>query len=936
MRIKDIYAVVDLETTQTVTAEGQIIQIAIAFVQNQKVINQFSTLVNPGKKIPDNITKLTGITDAMVASAPYFKDVAMSIYAMLQGTVIVAHNIEFDLPFLNYAFEQVGITPLKNRAIDTVQLSQILWPTAPGFRLMDLTQYLNFEHDHPHQADSDALATAKLLIAIQKRAVSLPMVTLQALVDLPLALARDSKTILEQALVMNQAQPEPLPKQLQVIDGLAIRRFSAPAPLGMKKDYKYPAKKAALEQIFGQGLTYRSQQAKLMNRIYQHYQADECSEGALVLEAPTGMGKTLGYLLPYAYLANEQERQVVVSVPTITLQQQVVNSVNTQLNSLLPFEVRAVSLKGRRHFLNLQSFKRSIHVDEGSANLQFIKAQILVWLTETLTGDLDELNLNNASQQFMVKLTQGANNPAGSNFYGHEFWERQSEQAAAAQFLVVNHAYLATYAKTLTSERKPFLLVDEAQQLPDAVIEQSRLRLDFDRWRAQGVYAYNLLATDMNDSLQPIIKRLAGGQQIRQQFTNQLQALIEIIPRLKTNLYRTFLLSQHTPPTEGQRQQALDTQALAQFWVTHQDDISQLNRITQQLNDLLDDLMDTFAQANHAFSLAERQLLADFRRLLGSLNADMDKVNQFQQELVDFPHATVFWLTETVRQEENHIVLSGGLLHTFDFFKTRIYPYFMSPTLIGATLFTSTKSSYLYDRLNIDADQAESYVFPETFDYQQQARMFIAKDAPGVNDGEYARYLAQQVVELTTSLHENTLVLFTSHEMLQVVYTMVHNNQQFIDSDMMVLAQGISGGKQRLLKRLQTEKKLVVFGTASFWDGVDLPDDKLRLVILARLPFEQPENIVQQAEEQMLIANHREPFYQNTLPKAVLRLRQGVGRLIRSPRDYGAIVLYDNRMFTRKYGKTFQKMLPKGLEQNFINSNEILRQVKEFFNEQRK
>ena len=132
---RDIYAVVDLETTRTTSESGRIIQIAVAFVQNKKVINQFSTLVNPGEQIPRNITQLTGITQSMVKGAPFFEDVAMTLHAMLQGTIFVAHNVNVDLPFLNAEFERVGLTGLKSTALDTVPLSQILWPTAPGYRL---------------------------------------------------------------------------------------------------------------------------------------------------------------------------------------------------------------------------------------------------------------------------------------------------------------------------------------------------------------------------------------------------------------------------------------------------------------------------------------------------------------------------------------------------------------------------------------------------------------------------------------------------------------------------------------------------------------------------------------------------------------------------------------------------------------------------------
>lgn len=936
MQNKDIYAVVDLETTRTTAEEGRIIQVAIAFVQNKKIINQFSTLINPHSNIPRNITKLTGITNEMVHGGPSFEDVAITLHAMLAGTVFVAHNVNFDLPFLNLAFERAGLTALKNTAIDTVQLSQILWPTAPGYRLSDLTQYLGFDHERPHQADSDALATAELLIAILQRAATLPMVTLQSLVELPLALARDTKRIFQLALEENQAEPQLLPNQLQVIAGLAIRRFSKPAPLSNKDEYAYPTKKATLEKLLAPSLAYRPQQAKLMNLIYNHYHDLNDVTTPMVLEAPTGMGKTIGYLLPYAYLANEQSRAVVIATPTINLQQQIMHTINNDLNEVLPFEVRGVSLKGRTHFLNLQSFSRSLQVDEGSASLQFIKAQVLVWLTETLTGDLDDLNLNNASERFLKKLTQSANNPAASNFYGHEFWERQEVSAAQAQFLVVNHAYLATYARELTDEKKPFLVIDEAQRLPDAVIDQSRKKLDFDRWRANIQFAHNTALANHDDGLGSILERLNGGKNFQTQLEQTLQELQSDITELKSTIYRRFLLSNQTPPTDGKRESSVAVTDLAQYWFDHRDTVKNIHIQTLRLDDLLDNIMEAFSQLKGAFSLAERQLLADFRRLLNGISNAESQLTGFQQELVDFPDASVFWLTEITRQDENHVILSGGLLHTFDYFKSRIYPYFEPVTLIGATLFTSTKSSYLYDRLNIERKESETFRFGEVFDYENQAELVVANDAPSVNDSNYSSYLAKEIVELSTTVGENTLVLFTSHEMLQDVFIRVQSNPKFMKSNMTVLAQGISGGQQKLLKRMQKEQHLVVLGAASFWEGIDLPDQQVRLVLLARIPFEQPDNIVQKAEEAVLLAAGKQPFYQNTLPKAVIRLRQGVGRLIRTDQDYGVIVIFDSRIVNKRYGKTLQKMLPRTLPQVAVKSEQILQEVTEFFTKHRK
>lgn len=937
---RDIYAVVDLETTRTTSETGRIIQIAVAFVQNKKIINQFSTLVNPGEAIPRNITQLTGITQNMVKGAPSFEEVAMTLHAMLQGTIFVAHNVNFDLPFLNAEFERVGLTPLKSTALDTVPLSQILWPTAPGYRLVDMTQFLQLDHNHPHQADSDALATGELLIAILNRAEALPMITLQTLCELPLVLPRETKQVFEKALAKNQATPQPLPNHLQVIDGLALRRFSDPTMLVTGKAPQYPAKKLAKEKLYGTQLTYREQQAKLMNTIYTHYDtgmlSEEPGKTALVAEAPTGMGKTLGYLLPYAYLADHHDKQVVIAVPTITLQQQVTDVINNTLNEMLPFEVRGAMLKGRSHYLNLQSFKRALRVDEGSTALQFIKAQILIWLTETLTGDFDELNLINPQAAFMDKLAQPANNPAGSAYYGHEFYERQHVRATNAQFLVVNQAYLAEYATRLgNQDNKPYLIIDEAQNLPRAVLEQSRHQLSFQAWLSRIQNATNLVLRDTDPSVGVVMNRLVGGQQLKHRFLKHLDVLSNLVPQMQVALYRRFLLNKQTTITDNYLEVALPINELAQFWVDQTHHIQSMQHAVKELNSSLDYLLEQFSQTKNAFSLSERQHLADFRRLLGTITQFNNRFIMFQQELVDFPDASVFWLTENQQQDNSNLRLSGGLLHTLDFFKEKVYPHFMPPTIIGATLFTSTKSGYLYDGLNIDRESAMTRRYPEVFDFAEQSTLLLVENAPAPTDSHYVSYLAKQLVNLTTSVQENTLVLFNSLETIQQVYNHMQSNQTWQQGNMTLLAQGMTGTRGKILKRMQNESHLVVLGASSFWEGIDLPGKQLQLVVVARLPFDQPNTVLNRAEEAVLLAHGKQPFYQSTLPRAVLRLRQGVGRLIRQPDDYGAVVIYDSRILTKTYGKTLRNMLPDKMPQQVVNDHEVTAKLQKFFDQQR-
>jgi ATP-dependent DNA helicase DinG len=287
------------------------------------------------------------------------------------------------------------------------------------------------------------------------------------------------------------------------------------------------------------------------------------------------------------------------------------------------------------------------------------------------------------------------------------------------------------------------------------------------------------------------------------------------------------------------------------------------------------------------------------------------------------------------RDDINYLKLSGGLLHTVDYFKDKIYPYFMPPTMIGATLFTSTKSSYLYERLDLDRESADVHQFDDVYDYEHQSQMLLVDDAISPTDSRYPVYVAKQLDHMLGAMQENTLVLFNSFDMIEQVFHYMQQHQIAQKHGMTLLAQGITGTKGRILKRMQSENKMIVLGANSFWEGIDLPNEQVRLVVITRLPFDAPNTIPQKAEESILKAAGKQPFYSNVLPKAVLRLRQGVGRLLRTPEDYGAIVILDSRIVQKTYGKTLRKMLPKKMPQEVIKGNQVADYLQKFFTEHR-
>ena len=170
-----VYAVVDLETTGTQRHAGnKIIQFGCAIIENGTITENISLSINPERTIPREILALTGLKPSELASAPTFDEVAPTLRELLADKIFIAHNVNFDLPFLNEAFVEVGLDPIDPIAIDTVELAQIMLPQAASYRLKDLSTFLNINHEHPHQADSDAIATAKIFIILLNQLKQLP------------------------------------------------------------------------------------------------------------------------------------------------------------------------------------------------------------------------------------------------------------------------------------------------------------------------------------------------------------------------------------------------------------------------------------------------------------------------------------------------------------------------------------------------------------------------------------------------------------------------------------------------------------------------------------------------------------------------------------------------------------------------------------------
>lgn len=444
-RTSNRYAVVDLEATGTGT-DAKIIQIGIVLIENGEIIDSYATDINPYELLDDHIKNLTGITDQQLSQAPDFGQVASTIYDMIGDAIFVAHNVKFDANLLAEALFFEGYELLTPR-VDTVELSQLFFPTFEKYSLGNLAEHLELGLDQAHTAISDAMATARLLIKIQEKIKSLPRSIVEKILDLADNLLFESRLVIDE---MVPVLSENLSYDLESIHGLVLKK-----PEEIKSVYRLSEDFSTNIALLG--LHERKKQTAFAQVVEKHL-ADE--EKVHFIQAQAGLGKTYGYLLPLLAKSNQP---LLVTVPTKLLQEQIMEKEGSKLKEI--FRIPIVSLKSPKHFIKLDSYWRTLQRQDDNRLVNQFKMQVLVWLCETTTGDLDELKQKQRYQAYFDEIAHDGKLETESLFWGLDFWQRLNQQALSSRLLITNHAYFLNHLKDQDPLMdKRLVVIDEAQK----------------------------------------------------------------------------------------------------------------------------------------------------------------------------------------------------------------------------------------------------------------------------------------------------------------------------------------------------------------------------------------------------------------------------------------------------------------------------------------
>lgn len=903
----DTFAVVDLETTGTQREENNhIIQFGCAIIKKMKVVKTYSFMINPHQDIPLSVQNLTHIHNSDVANEKDFSYYAPKISRILKNTVFVAHNVNFDLPFLNYELVQHGYDALTNKAIDTVELAKIAFPTLPSYKLTDLTRQLGIEHANPHKADSDAYGTAALLIKIIHKLETLPQATLNTLSSLAHGLIRDTSWIFTTIADESRKKKRPLGKNYQQVRNIILQKQDHELVANaVDEKATFPVSNKAKHSLFKGQINYRQPQVDLINRINRFLSEPE--KRTLLVEAPNGTGKTFSYLFAYSYRLYTN-RKLVVATPTQVLQDQIINQEIPQLLMVTKLDLRAEVVKSSSHYLDLDGFYQSLYQGTPNKLTLILQMRILVWLTETKTGDLDELQLTNYKAPLFIQIAHPGDARVGSSFAEVDFWNLARQRQEEADILITNHAYLANHYNDSIWGQNPYLVIDEAHRFVDNVINSRNDSFQFESLWGVLTHLRNLLFY-ADDS---IFNQYGSDVQFNYLLEQLDPAIIDLI-HLINDLQKLLAgkssqaVSQNLLPNGNLilSFQAKDLFGSDQRFRTKLAELQRkLEDVRQKTNQIL------FKLYNETDSEG-----AEKEATLTELTEQIDHLDFYiakSYQLSDILHVDAnleqdgFLVTLTNPQDPLSANLSWLMLDATTELK-QIYDRFDHILFVSATLTTKSDFSFTIKQLALTDLKPETYSGESTFNLNKHLQVLAVKDMPAITAPEYDQVLAK-ILENDLSQKDHILVLMTNLDKIRGLFSAILNSPSLRDFE--ILAQGVSGSNNRITKRFAIAKKAIIIGADSFWEGLDFHECRIDLVIAAKLPFESPDQPEIKLRQRQLQNQGLNVFETDSMPRAVIRFRQGMGRLIRGEDDHGQFLILDSRIWTKDYGKVFLNAIP--------------------------
>ena len=910
-----VYVAVDLETTGFNADRDSIIEVGGVRFRDGAVLETFSEVVNPGRPLPRAIQQLTGITQADVDKAPTLANVANAFRRFIGDAPLIGHNIAFDAGFLK-ANNLFAFNPL----IDTWELAVILVPGLASYKLGRVAEALGFTLENAHRAFEDAEASMLVFEALRQRLMGLPAPVLKQINRL----AQNTDWSLKEVFAEGEREaafrkPAGQPAGWRTDAGPLFEDLQPLEPVSQPQPLAIDALAANLEPggEFGRffaNYEHRPQQVDMLRTVADAFNRSQ----HLLIEAGTGTGKSVAYLIPALAWSVQTGQRVVVSSNTINLQEQLFHKDLPDLRAILPYDFKVTVMKGRGNYLCTRRLNNLLQRGDLTATDVSVLARILVWLPTTTTGDVSELTLVNNRERAVwqrVCSESGSCSPARCNTgkASEDYFYRARRQAEAAHVVIVNHALLladiATENKVLPAYQ--YLVVDEAHHLEEATTNALALVVDHASFvghlrdlaptssENKGVGLLADVATAVRNACPPdkaerIVTLTAG--------------LADAVPTLDYRMFEVMdaverFVKNQSGDRRGEsnsydlRQRLTNTERVQPAWVNVEITWDNLSLLFKRFNDELERLINGLSDLSNYPIANLEDLVSDLQAILRAL----EETYLVLDAAVFKPDAnTIYWIRYS--QQYSSVAVHSAPLHVGNLIQRHLFLPKDTVILTTATLRTSNSFDCLRGRLSMD--DAGEKALDSPFDYKTSALLYLPTDIPEPNEPAFQTQVEQAILQLAVATKGRLMALFTSYAQLQRTTEALRDSLE--EAGLTLYVQGEGGSRQQILEAFRQSERAVIMGTRSFWEGVDVQGEALSALVIVKLPFAVPTDPVVAARSETFDS----PFYNYTVPEAILALRQGFGRLIRSASDRGVCAILDRRLVSKSYGRLFIESLP--------------------------
>lgn len=907
------FVAIDLETTGLDPNKDEIIEISAVKFNNGEIVDSLTFLVNPQIKLKPKIIQITGINDSMLVSKPRFDDIKDQFLIFIENLPVVGHNIMFDLNFLKkniYDYEKY----FKERMIcDTYYLSKIFYYDYSSFSLTSLCKIVGIKINNAHRAEDDAKNSGFLFINIIKEKYFFTNILIfQRIYECLKSFDVPNKKLFRKTLdfLINKNKSQFLDSKNKtyqenfsfsteysdnLIDDITIDKLFADE--GILND-----KLDSFER--------RENQIKFCKDIVNTIKNDSI----LVSEAGAGLGKSYAYLFASLFSRNENNSQIIISTNTHSLQTQLFKKDIPLVLDILKYKCRTTIIKGMNNYICLTRLEELIKNIKNNINAYeaLELSSIFFWLDSTKTGDIAECN--GFSKRHYNKIWNLISSKSDyclshrCNKFDGCFYKNVRDTASISDILIVNHSMLIRYYDSVDSfiPQDSICIVDECHNFHSICQKQLTQSIN------------NQFLNEHKKQFKNILDNF-NQNEFSYQIISDCRELLKDFEYLNENfnsLCTEIFFNNVQSPFNSDYSQNFSI-SKSNFFI--ENGVAILDLI-QSLKSIIITLKD------YKISIKENIKKISTRYILGNIEIfirNLESNLMFFKNLTSENNNFINWISYIYKDNTLKNISINIAPEKLNDISADIFSRFRASVFCSATLSTDSGFEFFLRQMGMQDlvynDKIKLSKYSSPYYYQDQSKLFIINKQNTNSETEHIKKVAEDIIELSMKINKRILILCTSYKQIYDFQTLIDLND---DLKNRCLYQLKGTSKSILLSEYLSNKNSILFGTNTFWEGIDLPNDKLEVLIIYKLPFSNPSDPYVKSNINYYRSRNLDAFTEYQLQDTILKLRQGFGRLIRSYNDMGVCIITDKRIATKRYGMHIINSLP--VEPNFYSNPYVI------------